>query len=111
MTAKSQRTNQQNRAAHKYFSMVAAEAGEKGITAKVFLDSLREHGEVPVTPELVKSCWKGVQEQMLGKNSTTQLTTEEVSLIYGGFSMALSMSLGLSTPFPSQWGESLEQAS
>ena len=92
------RTLQQNRALHKYFTILAGVLNASGqYLPKVI------RVDTTWTPERVKELlWRPVQEQMLGKRSTTKLTKEEVSQVYDVLNRALGERCGVSVEFPSR---------
>ena len=95
---KDTRTALQNNALHKYFSMVAESLNLSGqyILKVIKID-------LPWTKESVKELlWKSVQEQMLGKRSTTKLTKDEVTKVYDVLNRALGERCGVSVEFPSR---------
>lgn len=65
------RTNQQNRALHKLFSLLADKLNEQGLEMKVILK-----GDTKIwwTPKSVKEyLWRPLQKAMFQKESTTEL--------------------------------------
>jgi len=98
-----QRTPRQNNAIHKFCAMLAEELVAKGIDMKALL---KPGIEIPATPELVKNhIWKPVQDIMLDKESTTELTTKEVDMVYQVVSRHLAEKHGISVPFPDRFSE------
>jgi hypothetical protein len=103
-----QRTIQQNRALHLYFQLLAERLNEAGLDMRVVL---KPTVEIPWTKESVKDhLWRPVQEIYLRKDSTTELTTEEINKVYEVLNRFLGEKLGISEPFPSieQLGDILE---
>jgi len=97
------RTLQQNKAMHKYFTMVAESLNDAGYDMK---KTLKPEVEIPWTPASVKShLWKPIQEAMMLKDSTTELQTDQVSAVYSVLSRHLSAKLGVNVPFPSAQGD------
>jgi hypothetical protein len=91
-----QRTTQQNRSLHLYFTLVADSLNQAGLDIKTAVDL-----DIPWTPENVKNLlWRPVQEVMLAKESTTQLTTKEIDQVWEVVNRYLA-SLGIHEPFPS----------
>lgn len=71
------RSNQQNRALHKFFQMVADMLNERGQTFKV-LDEF----ESPFTMIIVKECiWKPIQRVMFDIESTKKINTLQINTI------------------------------
>lgn len=94
-----QRTSSQNRAAHKYFGLVAEALNDAGLSIQ---QTLKSNVDVPWTPVSVKEIlFRSVMRAMFLKDSTTELTTAEVNKVYEVMDRHLSQ-LGLdSIPFPS----------
>lgn len=66
-----QRTSQQNKAMHKFFSLLADEMNEKGLDMRVVL---KESVDIWWTPEMIKEyLWRPFQRAKYGKESTTDL--------------------------------------
>lgn len=64
-----QRTDQQNKALHKFFQLLSDKLNEQGLDMKTVIKA-----EVWWTPQAVKDyLWRPVQEAKFGKISTTQL--------------------------------------
>lgn len=94
------RTLKQNNALHKYFQELADALNEAGVDQAMFIDKL-DGLEVPITKEFIHQIWKLTQEQMGMENSTTKLTTSQVSQVYDTINRFTANEWGLSTPFPS----------
>jgi len=98
-----QRTPQQNKAIHKYFSLVSDALNDAGLDMRAVL---KADAELPWTPASVKTyIWKAVQDAMLDKESTTALTPKEVNEIYEVVDRHLSNAFNLHVNFPSWVGE------
>lgn len=94
------RTNKQNKAIHKYLDMVAHELQNQGQTIQ---DVVRKTDWIEITPTTIalkETLWRPIQEVVIGKKSTTELTTAEVNEIYAIISMFLSKHFEISLPFP-----------
>lgn len=77
---KQQRTLTQNKAMHLYFSMLAYELNISGFDLK---KTLRKDFEILWTETSIKELiWKPVQQNMFDSDSTTKLTTDQVSQVY-----------------------------
>jgi len=95
------RTEQQNKALHKYFAMVAKEMTDAGYSD--LMHFMSKPVEVPITQDNFKEMiWKKVQKAMLGRESTTELETPEVDQVYQVISRHLATSFNITTPFPSE---------
>ncbi|RYF29595.1 MAG: hypothetical protein EOO17_00835 [Chloroflexi bacterium] len=95
-----QRTNQQNRSLHLFYTHLAKSLNESGYDMK---RTLSQSIDIPWTPETVKQfLWKPIQNAQLGKESTTELTTKEIDEVYDTLTRHLGDKLGVSAPlFPS----------
>lgn len=74
------RSTQQNRALHKLFAILSDQLNELGETYKyIWLDEVME---LSFTPELIKeSLWRKIQLALFNKQSTKDLTTNEINQI------------------------------
>ena len=74
-TKEKQRTDQQNRALHLYFTQLAKILNEAGLDMrKVLKPSIN----IPWTAKSIKeNLWRPIMKIQLGKDSTTELTTKE----------------------------------
>lgn len=95
-----QRTEQQNRALHKYLSLVAQELQNQGQTMQDVIKKINKVEIIPTTYNLKEIVWREIQKVHLGKESTTELTKNEVSEVYEIMSMWLSKNFEISIPFP-----------
>ena len=109
---KPQRTNPQNRAIHLFFRQLAAELNGIGVTCKfssilkdVFLE--KEWDEHTIKEFI----WRPVQKAVLGKDSTTQLSTTDIDRIAKPIIQALGYKYNLGLVFPSQLSKQLEDES
>jgi hypothetical protein len=63
---------------------------------------LKPEVDIPWTMENAKNhLWRPIQEAMLGKESTRELTTDEVSKIYDVLNRHLGEKFGIECDFPS----------
>jgi hypothetical protein len=96
---KYQRTIQQNKAMHKYFTLLAEELNNAGLDMKKVL---KPAVDIDWTPDAIKTyLWKPVQKVMYQTTSTTELDTKQVSQIYETLNRHLAEKFGLSVRFPS----------
>ena len=94
-----QRTIKQNSALHLYFEMVAGVLNDAGLDMKVVL---KPEIEIPWSADTVKDfLWRPVQRLQVGKKSTTELDTKEVSDIWEVMNRHLSEKFGIFVDFPS----------
>ena len=90
------RTQAQNRAIHQLFEMIAQELNDSGLYIPKVIKI-----DAPWTKNRVKELiWRPTQETMLGKKSTTQLTTNEIDKVFEVIHKALA-EIGLEIEFPS----------
>lgn len=92
------RTLQQNSAFHLFFELLAQELNDGGFDMKKVI-----RVDIPWTANTVKNnLWKPLQEALLEKKSTTQLTRAEVSKVYDVLNRVIAERCnGLHVPFPS----------
>jgi hypothetical protein len=93
---------------HLYFQLLAERLNEAGLDMRTVL---KPNVEIPWTKENVKDhLWRPVQEIYLRKDSTTELTTDEITKVYEVLNRFLREKLGISEPFPSieQLGDIIE---
>ena len=75
-----QRTDQQNKAMHLWFDLLASTFNEAGLDQRKVL---KPSVEIPWTPEAIKEqLWRPVMKTYIEKDSTTELTPTEVTKIY-----------------------------
>jgi hypothetical protein len=96
-----QRSNQQNKALHKYCEMVAHELENGGHTMQDVVKKIDMCEIYPTTRTVKEIIFKPIQEAVLGKKSTTELTTNEINKVYEVMSMFLAKEFEISLPFPS----------
>ena len=97
---KETRTQRQNKSLHLWFSLLAETLNDAGFYIKsVINDSL----QIPWTETHIKELlWRPVQKEMLGKDSTTKLTTKEIDLVYDVINKSLGERCSVFVPFPSR---------
>ena len=97
-----QRTGQQNKALHKFFSMLSESLNLAGLEMKVIL---KAETEIWWTMESVKEyLWRPLQKMMYGKESTTELEKQvEIDKIHEQLMHLLGEKHGIEyIPFPSE---------
>lgn len=93
------RTSRQNRSLHLMFSQLADELNEAGFDMK---RTLKPEIEIAWNEYMVKEyLWRPLQKAMLGKQSTTELTTKEIDKVFDNLARHLNQKLGLELFFPS----------
>lgn len=90
------RTLQQNRALHKYFSLVAEALNDRQLTVKTIIKADIEWNPLSVKEML----WKPIQKAVLQKKSTTELKRKEIDEVYDTINLALGQKFGIHVPFP-----------
>ena len=94
-----QRTNQQNKAMHLYFRMLAEALNDAGYDMK---KTLKPEIEIPWTPEMVKEhLWKPIQKIMMDKESTTEMETMDPDEVYRVLDRFMADKFGISVDWPS----------
>jgi hypothetical protein len=93
------RTNQQSKAMHLYFTMVAEELDRQGESFQNIVSKLK-NAEIRPTPENIKQIWKEFQIAMFNKKSTTELEKGEVDRVYEMFNAWLGREFEIFVPFP-----------
>jgi hypothetical protein len=97
------RTSAQNRAIHKYCTMLADALSAAGVDMLTF--PWREGLEIPFSQTSVKDLfWRPIQKAMLGTTSTAGLETDQVDQVYRAVDRAVSERTGVSVEFPSRHG-------
>src|SRR5436853_7123504 len=95
------RTDQQNKALHKYFELVAEALNGAGLSMEQVLQNFTM--ELDWSPSTVKEIlWRTAQKRLLGKHSTKELRKqEEITQVWEVINRFLAK-LGIeSIPFPS----------
>lgn len=94
------RTLSQNRALHLWFEFVAAQLNGAGLDMR---RTLAQDIEIPWNKDTVKEMlYKPVMEAQTGKDSTTDLTTKELSQVAETITRHLAQKLGIDIEFPSE---------
>lgn len=95
---KKQRTSLQNRALHLYFQTLADTLNDCGMDMKKVL---KPEIDIPWSKETIKKyLWKPIQKAQLEKESTTELTTQEIDLVFNTLNRHIAK-FGIHEPFPS----------
>ena len=96
---KKKRTNTQNRALHKYFSLLSEALNDAGYDIR---ETLRKEVDMPWTPITVKEyIWKAVQKAYMLEQSTTKMTTKDIDKIYDIVNRMVGERTQVHVPFPS----------
>jgi len=95
-----QRTDLQRKSIHKYFQLLSDYCNEHGITVTMLVRMLGSI-DLEMTPAMAKEIWRDIQKRQVKKESTNDLETKEVDLVFDVFNRALSEN-GIFIPFPSE---------
>ena len=94
-----QRTSQQNKSLHKWFELVSEDLNNAGYTVK---KTLREDFDLDWNPNLFKELiWRPIQKAITKKNSSSELESGELQIIWDTINRHLGEKFGLHTAFPS----------
>ncbi len=100
------RSDKQNNAMHLWFRQIAEELNDAGFSIKHPFD---DDFEIPFTEVLVKeTLYKPVAKAMYDKNTTTKLTTAELSNVAETLIRWLSEHKQVYVPFPQQLKDQLK---
>ena len=92
------RTSQQNKALHKYCSLLSEALNDAGLDIR---KTMRADVDIPWTETAVKELiWRPVQKAVTDKTSSAQLDRSEVSKVFDVINRHISQK-GVSVPFPS----------
>ncbi|KKN71717.1 hypothetical protein LCGC14_0417830 [marine sediment metagenome] len=94
----SKRTNQQNKALHVLFALVADEFEKAGVEMSIFA---KLPIRVPWSEVIVKELWRAIQIAQVNKVSTSKLTRKEIELVYDTFNRMIAEEFHLHIAFPS----------
>jgi hypothetical protein len=94
-----QRTISQNNALHQYFTELAEELNLHGLDMR---KTLKPTINIPWSCDTVKEyLWRPVMKIQTGKESTTELTTKEIDLVFDTINRHIGEQFGLTIEFPS----------
>jgi len=97
-----QRSTQQNKSFYKWIEEVASECEAQGVDRKTMVGDLGD-ASIPITGKFIKEViWFHYMVSMFGKESTTQLTTKEMTEVEKSVTLHLQEHYGLQTKWPSQ---------
>ena len=93
------RTNQQNKALHLFFTQLADQLNSAGLYMK---KTLKENVDIPWQPSSIKEyLWRPIQLAATGKESTTELDSKEIDDIYDILNKHLGEKFSVNVAFPS----------
>jgi len=93
------RTITQSRALHLAFTQIANELVSQGIDQRTIIKDLEGYS-APVTSEFLKMVFKTISWTMYRKDSTTALTTSELTNCFDVFAKFLGENYGITVLFP-----------
>jgi hypothetical protein len=97
-----QRTINQNNALHKYLELVAEALDREGHTMQDVVKAIRRAEIRPTKEALKEVVWKPLQEIILSKKSTTELTKHEIDPVYEAMNKWLGQEFHIHIPFPNR---------
>lgn len=100
-----QRTELQNNAIHLYLEWVARELQNQGQTMQDVVEKINFAEITPSKNAVKEMIWRPIQETVVNKKSTTELTKNEVNEVYEIISMFLSKQFRIDLPFPNDDGD------
>ena len=102
MTEPKQRTPSQNRALHLLFTELAQELNDHGLDMR---KTLKPTVEIPWSGATVKEyLWRPIMKAQLNKESTTEMTTEDIDKVFDTINRHIGEKFGLHLDFPSVEG-------
>ena len=94
-----QRTIQQNKALHLYFTHLADELNDAGFDMR---KTLKPSVEIPWSAKTIKEyIWRPIMTAQLGKKSTTEMTTRDIDTVFDTITRHLANRFKLTVEFPS----------
>lgn len=103
-----QRTREQNKALHLWFTMVADALNEAGYDLKTVL--AKAPVDIPNSGYTVKeNLWKPILKAQLGFDSTTEHDTKNVDAVYDTLNRFLGENFKIHVPFPDRATLTLEE--
>lgn len=95
-----QRTTQQNKALHLYFTHLSEALNEAGLDMR---RTLKPDVAIPWTSKNIKEfLWRPIQKAQLHKESTKELTKQDLDIVFETLNRHISEKFGLTVPFPSE---------
>ena len=96
---KEKRTKQQNKAIHLFFRQMSDELNEAGLDQRKVL---KPGVDIPWTEQAIKEqIWRPVQKAMIGRESTTELSTKDIDKVFDTITRHIGEKFGLFIDFPS----------
>lgn len=92
------RTNQQNKALHVLFNLLANELNTAGLDMR---KTLKPEIDIPWSgPSVKEYLWRPIQTAQLNKKSTTEMTTVEIDQVFDTINKHLGEKFGIHVRFP-----------
>jgi len=95
-----QRTIEQNNALHLYLEQVAEALNREGHTMQDVVKAIKRAEIRPTKEALKEVVWRPLQEIILAKKSTTELTKQEIDPVYEVMNKWLGQNFAIHIPFP-----------
>jgi len=93
------RTERQSRSLHLMFEHLAQELNDAGLDMK---KTLKPEVDIPWDKQTIKDyLWRPIQEAMLKKESTTEITTKEIDRVMNVLTRHLANRFSIEIQFPS----------
>lgn len=96
------RTSQQNRAFHKWLTMLAEELNARDYTQDKLLNEIKFKVEIPVTPTQIKDIFRAAAQAMFQVESTADLTTVQIQQVYDAVDKRFAETTGITVAWPSE---------
>ncbi|MFA6989754.1 MAG: hypothetical protein WC197_06775 [Candidatus Gastranaerophilaceae bacterium] len=94
------RTITQNNALHLFFTLLAEELNNAGLDMR---KTLKQEVEIPWSPQTIKEyLWRPIQIAAIKKQSTIDLNSNEVDIVWNILNRHLGEKFGIYVPFPSE---------
>lgn len=104
-----QRTDQQRKAIEVYCRELADAFSGAGIDKRAVIEQFKQGVEIPWSQDGIKDdVWRVIQVAILKKESTVDLSSEEVSKVYEVVNRFTAEKFGVSVPFPDRFFHELE---
>lgn len=98
-----QRTKPQNNSIHLWLRLVSQELTKNGHTITTVLNKMKRGVELPVTEAIAKDIlWRPVQKAMFNKESSAELTKQEVDRVFEPINKFLGEQFEIHIPFPAE---------
>ena len=94
----------QMRSIHLYFRLLAEALNAAGMDMKAVMAKISKNAMIPWSASAVKErLWRPVMFDTYEKESTTQLETNEISVVYEALNQVTVNQLGIGIPFPDKY--------